>query len=70
MPRLNRLWVANLNGVGGLFFRHLFTNKAQYRRAGLDGREARVGWRAAARTATRSRCSGSRRWPRSSRRSG
>lgn len=41
MPRLNRMWVANLNGVGGLFFRHLFTNAAQYHRAGLDGPEAR-----------------------------
>lgn len=41
MPRLNRMWVANLNGVGGLFFRHLFTNPAQYRRAGLDGKQAR-----------------------------
>lgn len=41
MPWLNRMWVANLNGVGGLFFRHLFTNPVQYRRAGLDAREAR-----------------------------
>jgi hypothetical protein len=41
MPRLNRMWVANLNGAGGLFFRHLFTNAAQYRRAGLDGKDAR-----------------------------
>ncbi|KAA0096829.1 DUF4873 domain-containing protein [Mycolicibacterium sp. P1-18] len=41
MPWLSRMWVANLNGVGGLFFRHLFTNAAQYRRAGLDGKEAR-----------------------------
>ena len=41
MPFLSRVWVANLNGVGGLFFRHLFTNPAQYRRAGLDGRAAR-----------------------------
>jgi hypothetical protein len=41
MPRLNRFWVANLNGVGGLFFRHLFTNPVPYWRAGLDGREAR-----------------------------
>ncbi len=41
MPWLSRVWVANLNGVGGLFFRHLFTNAAQYRRAGLDGPEAR-----------------------------
>jgi hypothetical protein len=42
MPWVSRVWVANLNGVGGLFFRHLFTNAAQYRRAGLDGREARA----------------------------
>jgi hypothetical protein len=42
MPWLSRVWVANLNGVGGLFFRHLLTNAAQYRRAGLDGREARA----------------------------
>jgi hypothetical protein len=41
MPRLNRMWVANLNGVGGLFFRFLFTNPVQYHRVGLDGREAR-----------------------------
>lgn len=41
MPWLSQMWVANLNGVGGLFFRHLFTNAAQYRRAGLDGKEAR-----------------------------
>lgn len=41
MPRLNRMWVANLNGVGGLFFQHLFTNPVQYRRVGLDAREAR-----------------------------
>ena len=37
MPRLNRMWVANLNGVGGYFFRFLFTNPAQYRRVGLPG---------------------------------
>jgi hypothetical protein len=41
MRRLNKIWVANLNGVGGYFFRHLFTNKVQYRRVGLDAREAR-----------------------------
>ncbi len=41
MPRISRLWVANLNGVGGLFFRYLFTNPVPYRRAGLDAREAR-----------------------------
>ena len=37
----NRWWVANLNGVGGYFFRFLFTNKVPYRRVGLDAREAR-----------------------------
>ena len=41
MGRLNKMWVSNLNGVGGLFFRHLFTNPVPYRRAGLDPREAR-----------------------------
>jgi P-aminobenzoate N-oxygenase AurF/Domain of unknown function (DUF4873) len=41
MPWLNRIWVANLNGAGGLFFRHLFTNAAVYRRVGLDGKQAR-----------------------------
>src|ERR1700752_4256345 len=41
MRRLNRLWVSNLNGVGGLFFQYLFTNKAPYRRVGLDARGAR-----------------------------
>jgi len=41
MPRISRFWVANLNGVGGLFFRYLFSNKVQYRRAGLPARAAR-----------------------------
>jgi hypothetical protein len=41
MRWINRLWVANINGVGGYFFRHLFTNKVQYRRVGLDARAAR-----------------------------
>jgi P-aminobenzoate N-oxygenase AurF len=41
MRRLNKMWVANMNGVGGLFFRYLFTNMAPYRRVGLDAREAR-----------------------------
>lgn len=41
MPWLTRVWVGNLNGVGGLFFRHLFSHPVQYRRAGLDGRAAR-----------------------------
>jgi P-aminobenzoate N-oxygenase AurF len=41
MPRRNRLLMANINGLGGLFFRYLFTNTVTYSRAGLDGREAR-----------------------------
>ncbi|MET0701875.1 MAG: diiron oxygenase [Mycobacterium sp.] len=41
MPRLNRLWVSNINGAGGLFFRFLFSNPVPYRRTGLDAREAR-----------------------------
>jgi hypothetical protein len=39
--RLQRLWVGNLNGVGGVFFRYLFTNPVPYRRAGLDPAQAR-----------------------------
>jgi hypothetical protein len=41
MPRLNRLWVSNINGAGGLFFRFLFSNPVPYRRVGLDAHEAR-----------------------------
>ncbi|MEX7472040.1 diiron oxygenase [Mycobacterium adipatum] len=41
MSRLKRAWIANINGVGGPFFRFLFTNQVQYRRVGLDGRAAR-----------------------------
>ena len=41
MPRLKRAWIGNINGVGGPFFRFLFTNQVQYRRVGLDGRAAR-----------------------------
>ena len=40
MGRLNRLWVSNINGLGGLFFRYLFTNKVPYYRVGLDARQA------------------------------
>jgi hypothetical protein len=36
-----RFWVGNVNGIGGLFFRFLFTNKVQYSRVGLDARAAR-----------------------------
>jgi hypothetical protein len=41
MPWISRFWVANLNGAGGLFFRYLFSNPVQYRRAGLPARPAR-----------------------------
>jgi hypothetical protein len=41
MRRINKLLVANINGVGGVFFQYLFTNPTPYRRVGLDPREAR-----------------------------
>jgi hypothetical protein len=41
MRRIPKLFVANINGLGGLFFRYLFTNPVPYRRVGLDGRQAR-----------------------------
>jgi P-aminobenzoate N-oxygenase AurF len=41
MKRLNRLWISNINGLGGYFFRYLFTNKVPYYRVGLDARRAR-----------------------------
>jgi hypothetical protein len=41
MRWLPKVFVANVNGVGGYFFRFLFTNKVPYRRVGLDAREAR-----------------------------
>ncbi len=41
MRRIPRLFVANVNGVGGYFFRYLFSNPIPYRRTGLDGRKAR-----------------------------
>jgi P-aminobenzoate N-oxygenase AurF len=41
MRRIPRTLVANINGLGGLFFRYLFTNPVPYRRAGLNAREAR-----------------------------
>lgn len=48
MRRIPKLFVANINGVGGLFFRHLFTNRVQYARVGLDADEARRMARASA----------------------
>src|SRR6476646_4857284 len=41
MRRINKMWVANLNGLGGLFFQYLFSNPVPYRRVGLDAKEAR-----------------------------
>ncbi|MCP9271730.1 diiron oxygenase [Mycolicibacterium arenosum] len=47
MPRLNRWWISTINGIGGPFFRYIFSNPVMYRRVGLD-------WRQARRTARRS----------------
>jgi P-aminobenzoate N-oxygenase AurF len=41
MGRIPKLFVSNINGVGGFFFRYLFSNPVPYRRTGLDGRKAR-----------------------------
>ncbi|MCT7657430.1 AurF N-oxygenase family protein [Mycobacterium deserti] len=41
MRWLPKTFVANINGVGGLFFRYLFTNPVPYRRVGLDPKQAR-----------------------------
>ncbi|WP_163757151.1 AurF N-oxygenase family protein [Mycobacterium botniense] len=41
MPRFNKWFMANINGLGGLFFRYLFTNPVPYARAGLNVRQAR-----------------------------
>ncbi len=41
MGRLTRLWVSNVNGLGGFFFRYLFTNRVPYYRVGLDADRAR-----------------------------
>jgi hypothetical protein len=41
MPRFNKWFMANINGVGGYFFRYLFTNPIPYARAGLDPQRAR-----------------------------
>ena len=42
MPRINKIFMANINGLGGPFFRYLFTNPAPYNRAGLPVRKARL----------------------------
>ncbi|MGD9619713.1 MAG: diiron oxygenase [Mycolicibacterium sp.] len=41
MRRLPKMFVANINGVGGLFFRYLFSSPVPYRRVGLDPQQAR-----------------------------
>src|ERR1700743_1250123 len=41
MRQPERWFVGNVNGLGGWFFRYLFTNQVQYARAGLNAREAR-----------------------------
>ena len=41
LPWYRRVYLANLQGVGGPFYRMLFTLPIVYRRAGLDGRESR-----------------------------
>lgn len=41
MRRVNRYLLGTVHGAGGPFYRYLFTNRAVYRRAGLDPYEAR-----------------------------
>ena len=69
MRRAPKFFVANINGLGGYFFRFLFTNKVPYRRVGLDARQARRS-PDAARIAAKPRSWDSHHWRRSSTRSG
>src|SRR6202008_4618368 len=41
IPRFNRWFMANINGLGGYFFNYLFSNPIPYARAGLDAKRAR-----------------------------
>ncbi|MBV8789947.1 MAG: diiron oxygenase [Mycobacterium sp.] len=41
MPRVNRWFMANINGLGGYFFNYLFSNSIPYARTGLDPKRAR-----------------------------
>ena len=41
MGRLPRLYLRSINGLGGYFFRFLFTNRVPYHRVGLDADRAR-----------------------------
>jgi P-aminobenzoate N-oxygenase AurF len=42
MPRINKWFMANINGIGGYFFRYLFSNPIPYARTGLDAKRARA----------------------------
>ena len=42
MPRFNKWFMANINGLGGYFFRYLFSNPIPYARTGLDPKRARA----------------------------
>lgn len=42
MPRSHRWFIANINGLGGIFFRFLLSNPIPYARAGLDPQHART----------------------------
>ena len=41
MPRSNKWFMANINGLGGYFFNYLFSNPIPYARTGLDAQRAR-----------------------------
>jgi hypothetical protein len=41
MPRMNRWFMANINGLGGYFFNYLFSNPVPYARTGLDPKRAK-----------------------------
>jgi P-aminobenzoate N-oxygenase AurF len=41
MPRMNRWFMANINGLGGYFFNYLFSNPVPYARTGLDPERAK-----------------------------
>jgi hypothetical protein len=41
MGRSVRFWVSSINGLGGYFFRYLFTSRIPYQRVGLDANRAR-----------------------------
>jgi hypothetical protein len=47
MGRLNRFLLSNINGLGGYFFRYLFSNRIPYYRVGLDADRGRELARAA-----------------------